>query len=286
MPEKTLVIGATGRVGGELVKLLMRSGKPFRAAARNPSAFAGTLSESAEAVEFDYERPQTFAPALIGIDKVFLVARPGDNNSDKAAAPFIDEAKKAGVRHIVNLTAMGVEQDDSFMLRVLEKYLENSGIPYTHLRPNWFMQNFSSLPMLAEMKATGSLHLPAADAKLSFVDVWDIAAVALAALTDAGHTDKAYTLTGAEALSHFQVMKKLSRASGKTITYVPISEETASQGLEESGFPAQLIERWTDFYRKIRQDLCSPVSPDVELILGRPAISFDQYAADYAETWW
>ena len=283
MSERILVIGSTGKVGGELVKILIRNGKTLRAATRNPSA--RNKEQSVEFVEFDYDRPETFAPALSGIDKVFLVARPGDNHSDKAAEPFIDEAIKARVRLIVNLTAMGVEQDESFMLRILEKNIEKSGIPFVHLRPNWFMQNFNCPPMLAEIRAKGTLHLPAADAKLSFIDVRDIAAVGYAALTEERHSNKAYTLTGKEALSHFDVAEKLSRVSGKKITYVPVSEEMACSGLAKNGVPLELIDRWADFYRKIRLGFCSPVSADVDTLLGRPPISFDQYAGDYAEAW-
>ena len=196
MPQEILIIGATGKVGVELVKLLAKKGETVRAATRSPSTASKRLPRSAEAVEFDFDRPETFAPALQGIVKVFLMARPGDNYADKVAIPFVDLAKKEGVRLIVNLTAMGVEQDDSFMLRVLEKYIEASGIPFVHLRPNWFMQNFDSGPMAADIRATGGLHLPAADAKLSFIDVRDIAAVGLAALTESRHAGNAYTLTG------------------------------------------------------------------------------------------
>jgi uncharacterized protein YbjT (DUF2867 family) len=199
--------------------------------------------------------------------------------------PFIDEAKKAKVEHIVTLTAMGVDQDDTFMLRILEKYIESSGIPYTHLRPNWFMQNFSSGPMFADIRATGALHLPAADAKISFVDVGDIAAVGFAALTTPHHTGNAYTLTGQEALSHSQIVEKLSRVAARTISYVPISEDIARSGLIRAGVPNDLIERWTDFYRKVRQGLCSPISTDIELVLGRSPILFDQFADESAASW-
>ena len=283
MSERILVTGSTGKVGGELVKILIRNRKTFRAAARNPSA--RKMEQSVEFVEFDYDRPETFALTLSGIDKVFLVARPGDNHSDKTAEPFIDEAIKARVCLIVNLTAMGVEQDESFMLRILEKNIEKSGIPFIHLRPNWFMQNFNCPPMLAEILAKGTLHLPAADAKLSFIDVRDIAAVGYAALTEERHSNRAYTLTGKEALSHFDVTEKLSRVSGKKITYVPINEEIARAGLAKNGVPLALIDRWADFYRKIRLGFCSPVTADVDMLLGRPPISFDQYAGDYAEVW-
>jgi uncharacterized protein YbjT (DUF2867 family) len=213
------------------------------------------------------------------------MARPGDNESDKAAAPFIDAAKQEGIAHIVNLTAMGVEEDSSFMLRVLENHLEASGIPYTHLRPNWFMQNFDSGPMFADIRATGALHLPAADAKLSFIDVRDIAAVALEALTGSRHLEKAYTLTGGGALDHFEAVRLISHVAGRTISYVPISEEAAISGLAKSGVNEGHIRRWAEFFEKVRQGRCAPVTRDVENILGRPPISFSQYAQDHADVW-
>jgi uncharacterized protein YbjT (DUF2867 family) len=285
MSKPILVIGATGRVGSELVKLLTQNGESVRAATRNPSTVSSRFHNTVDVVEFDYERPQTFTPALVSIEQVFLTVRPGDNHSDKAAIPLIDAAKKVNVQHIVDLTAMGVEQDDTFMLRILEKHIEASGISYTHLRPNWFMQNLNSGPIFADIKATGALHLPAADAKISFIDVRDIAAAGFAALTETQHAGRAYTLTGKEALSYFQVAEKLSRVAGKVISYVPISEDAAREALVKGAIPTDLIERWTDFHRKVRQGFCSGVSTDIELVLGRSPILFDQYAHDYAASW-
>jgi len=253
-----------------------------RVATRNPSAVSTQFSNL---VELDYDRPATFLPAVTTVEKVFLTVRPGDNHSDEAAAPLIDAAKRAGVRHIVALTAMGVEQDETFMLRKLETYIEASGMAWTFLRPNWFMQNFDSGPMYAEIIGTGSLHLPAGDAKISFIDVRDIASVGLSALTEPRHTGKAYTLTGGESLNHFQVMDKLSKCAGKNLSFVPISAETARQALQQRGVPADLIQRWDDFYQKVRQGLCAPVFPDTETILGRPPTTFDQYVCDYAGAW-
>lgn len=114
MSQKILVTGATGKVGGELVKLLSKNKEVVRAATRRPSTASEGLSRIADVVEFDFLRPETCAPALKGVTKVFLIARPGDNHADKVAMPLIDMAKKQGVRMIVNLTAMGVEQDDFF----------------------------------------------------------------------------------------------------------------------------------------------------------------------------
>jgi len=285
MSNPILVIGATGRVGSELVKLLVANGESVRAATRNPVTNASRFYDAVDVVEFDYERPETFAPALVDVDKIFLSVRPGDNHSDIVSMPLIDLAKKMNVQHIVDLTAMGVEQDDSFMLRKLEKYVESSGMEYTHLRPNWFMQNFNSGPMYTEIMATGELHLPAADAEISFVDVRDIAAVALAAFTQPHHSGKAYTLTGPEALNHFQVVEKISQFKLENISYIPTTEEISRETLEHRNIPVELIERWTDFYRKVRAGLCSTISPDIDSVLGRPPISFDQYVDDYSASW-
>jgi uncharacterized protein YbjT (DUF2867 family) len=285
MSRKTLIIGATGKVGVKLVRMLTEKGEAVRAATRNPSTASARLPSFAEGVEFDFERPQTFTTALTGVANVFLMARPGDNHADKVAIPFIDVAKKEGVRLIVNLTAMGSELDDSFTLRTVEKYVESSGIPYIHLRPNWFMQNFNAGPMLADIRSTGGLHLPASDAKLSFIDVRDIAAVGLAALTEPRHIGNAYTLTGPEALDHYQVVEILSRTAGKKIAYVPLSEEVACAALIRAGVAGDLIERWKNFYQKVRQGLCAPVTHDVESVLGRPAIAFERYAKDHAAAW-
>lgn len=285
MPEKTLIVGATGRVGVELTRLLLERGEAVRAATRNPSAASARLSRGAEAAEFDFDRPETFGPALERAGRVFLMARPGDNRADRVAAPLIDAAKRVGVRLVVSLTAMGVERDDTFTLRLLEKYVEASGIPCVHLRPNWFMQNFDSGPMHSDIRATGALHLPASDAKISFVDARDVAAVGACALTEPRHAGKAYTLTGGEALDHHEVVRILSRAAGRTISYVPLEEAVACAALKKAGVPDGLIERWTNFFRIVRQGLCAPVTRDAEEIMGRAAISFEQYANDHAAAW-
>lgn len=285
MPGKILVICATGKVGVELIKILNNEGNEVRAAARNPQIAATKFSAGVETIEFDYERPETFPKALKGIDKIFLMARPGDNHSDLAAAPLIDEAKKHKIKHIVNLTAFGAEKDEYFMLRKLERYLEASGICFTHLRPNWFMQIFNSGPMYLDIKTTGALHLPAGDAKLSFIDIRDIAAAGAVVLKDDKYINKAYTLTGSESLDHFQAMEIISQAAKKKIPYVPINEESARKALTKAGVPQDVIDRWAAFYKKVREGFCTPVLNDLENIIERKPITFSQYANDYANSW-
>lgn len=285
MQEKILVIGATGRVGSGLVKMLIDAGKKIRVASRQPEKALQQFQNTVESVEFDYNKPQTFAPALKGIDKLFLSVRPGDNHSDKVSMPLIDEAIGAKVKHIVDLTAMGVEKDETFMLRILEKYIESSGIPFTHLRPNWFMQNFTSGPMLEDIKRTGALHLPAGDARISFIDTTDISCAALAAISNSKHYGKAFTLTGERALSHYEVTEIITNVSGKTVNYVPLSEDEAIAKLIENKIPMGLIERWTDFFRKIRKEFCSPVTHDVEYLTGQKPTSFESFARNNSSIW-
>ena len=285
MAGPVLVIGATGTVGSRLVMELGWRGERVRGATRQPAAARRRSGDAAELVEFDFERPETFAPALDGADRVFLIARPGDEQADRVAAPLIDEMKRQGMRHVVNLTAMGVEMLDGMALRKVERHLEDSGIGFTHLRPNFFMQVFSGGPLLTDICSTGAIHVPAADAKISYIDARDIAAVAAAALTEPGHVGKAYTLTGGEALDHHEVARAISEAAGKPVRYVPISEDTARTAIEGGGLSPERAERLIGFYRLVRQGFCAPVSPDVRTVLGRPPISFAQFARDNAACW-
>jgi uncharacterized protein YbjT (DUF2867 family) len=285
MAGKILVIGATGTVGGHLVAQLEQRGEEVRAATREPERAARRTGGPTRYVPFDFERPETFAPALDGADRVFLMARPGDEQADRVAFPLIDEMKRQRIRHVVNLTAMGAETREDFALRKVERYLEDSGLGFTHLRPNFFMQIFSGGPLLQDLQTTGALHIPAAEAKLSFVDARDIAAMAVAALTGPGHAGRAYTLTGPRALDHHEVARALSDAAARTLQYVPLGEEQARQLLAGSGLSSERIERLIGFYRLVRQGFCAPVSSDIETVLGRPPISFARFARDHASCW-
>jgi len=283
--NEILVIGATGKLGSQVVNCLEQLGGEIRGATRNPENPRLRSRSTARFVEFDFERPETFPAALKGIERVFLIARPGDDHSDRVAVPLIEEMKRQSIRHVVDVTAMGVETRDDIALRKMEILLEESGIEFTHLRPNWFMQVFSDGPLLKDMVMTNALHLPTADAKISYVDVRDIAAMAATALTKPGHVNKAYTLTGAEALDHERITAKISKASGRMVTYVPIDDEAARQAILAAGLSMERAERLIGFYRLVRQGFCARVSGDIETILGRPPISFTQFAQDFASCW-
>lgn len=285
MEESILVIGASGRVGGHLVKLLAKRGEKVKAATRTPGVFAEGSGPGMQPVPFDLERPETFGGALEYVDRVFLMARPGDERPEDTAAPLIDAMKTAGVRYVVNLTAMGVEQRPGFGLRKVEQYLENSGMGFTHLRPNWFLQVFGSGPIHADIMATSSFHLPAADAEISYIDARDVSAVACSLLTDPTRREEAFILTGPEPLDHGRIAEAISGVAGRTISYVAIGDEVARHALGGSGLSAERIERLIDFYSLVRRGFCAPVSDAVARVTGKDATRLDDFCADHEACW-
>jgi uncharacterized protein YbjT (DUF2867 family) len=284
MAGRVLVLGATGNVGSALVAALARRGEEVAAATRRPGD-GGAESRAVIRVKFDYDDPSTFAAALSGVDRVFLAVRPGDDEADRTAIPFIDAAKRAGVRRVVALTAMGVENLDGAALRIIERHLEQSGLAWTYLRPNFFMQIFAREPLVTGIRAAGVLCVPAGDAGVSFIDVRDIADVAAAALTASGHEGQAYMLTGPGALTHGEVAALLAGCTGRPIRYEPLDEDRARALLSGSGLPPARVERLLGFYRLVRSGWCSPVSPVVASVLGRPPRSMAAFVREHATVW-
>jgi uncharacterized protein YbjT (DUF2867 family) len=276
---RILVLGATGKVGSALLQRLENRGVPVNAATRLPDK-AVAARPTTQWVHFDLEQPSTFAPALADVSRVFLIARPGDDSPQDLTIPFIDAIKNAGVNHVVNLTAMGTEMRPDFGLFVVEKALETSGLSFTHLRPNFFMQFFTSGLALFQIKNLRQIRVPAGDAALTFIDVNDIADVAVEALLDASHRRKAYTLTGGEPLSHAEVAACISRAASKTIEYVALDEEQARQEIIGAGLPSALADRLISFYRIVRTGAGAFVSSAVKDVLARAPRTF----AEFAET--
>lgn len=278
---KTLVLGATGAIGAQVARGLAATGAPVVRATRRPEALDG------DAVRLDLEEPATFAPALAGVERVFLVARPGDDVPERLALPLIAAMVRAGVRHVVNLSAMGVEQRPDFGLRRVELALEASGMGWTHLRPNWFMEVLAGPGLGPAIRERGVFAIPAGDAAVSYVAAADVAAVAVAALVaPEDHARRAYTLTGPEALNGDAVAALLSAVTAQPVRYLPLTEAAARSALAGSGFPPAWVERLLGFYRLVRAGVTAPVDDAVARVLGRPAVSMarwvDQHAALFA----
>jgi uncharacterized protein YbjT (DUF2867 family) len=290
MVETILVSGATGTVGSEVVKQLSGfSNVNIRAGARSVEKLKDLESgDKVKGVHVDYNKPESLKEALKNVDKLFLLA-PAAPNAEELESNLVNEAKKTGVRYIVKQSVLGADEDADVEImrqhRKSEKIIEESGIPYTFLRPNEFMQNFINFHGHS-IKNNNAFYLPLENARVSVVDVRDIAAVAVKALTENGdnkHNNKTYLITGPEALSYHQMAELLSNATGKKISYVSISEEEARAAMKEMGMDDWLINTISELANYFKKGYASQVSSAVKEVTQKKPISFSQFANDYAQ---
>lgn len=279
--KRILVTGANGNLGGAVVRALINKDITVIAAGTHPENMR--MPQDIEVRKIDYVQPETVTEALRDVDGLFLVAPPLDPEAPAKLNPVIDQAKAAGVRHIVFNSALGVDQNDAAPLRVIEKHLMASGLEYTILRPNFFMENFSS-GFLAPMIAQGGIFLAAGDAGTSFISIEDIAAVAAAAF-EKEHFGAEYNLTGLAALDHAQAAKIISEASGRQIQYHPLTEEAMLQGARDQGMPEGAVQYMGILYSVVRNGWMEAVTGDVEKVTGRPPAAFGDFAQAHAAAW-
>jgi uncharacterized protein YbjT (DUF2867 family) len=274
-----LVTTPNGKVGNNVVKLLQEKGISVRVAAHNvaktQAAFPG-----AEVVAFDFFNPDTWSAALEGVTALYHAA-PGDFPAEPQIE-LIEVAKEAGVKRVVRLSALGVEMGES-PLREVERYLEQSSdLEYTILRPTWFMQNFAT--QHSNTIRNGFLAEPAGDAKTAFIDTRDIAAVAVAALTEEGHHGKAYSLTGSDLLTRYEVVDKLSAELGKSVTYIEQSDDEFRAASQPYLSPVYL-EMLSSLYGAVRAGYAATQTDAVQTLLGREPIDFETFVADHKGAW-
>lgn len=284
--NKILVVGSTGKVGRALIEELARAGEQVRAATRNPAKM--NASDNVEPVLFDYADPATFATALEGSNRVFLMApqEPSDIAPDEFMLPFL-EAAAQGKRKVVLMSSLSAEFDASFEepLRQVELALKRSGLPFVILQPNWFMDNFHTL-WLPPIKEAGVMPLPAADSRCSFVDSRDVAASAAAALRTDRLNGRALALTGPESLTHGEVAAVLSKAAGREIQYVPVDDASFTKSMVDAGLPGDYANYVTGLFHWTRAEkIAAETSSAVEELTGRAPRSLAQYAQDHASAW-
>ncbi len=271
-----LVTGATGNVGGAVLRRLAAEGRAVCALIRSPDQAVG-LPAGVETVIGGFEDEDALACAVAGVDAVFLTTF---NHPDLLVlqANVIRAARAAEVRVVARISGMGADENAEAVYTryhgIGDRQLADSGLGYVLLRPNWFHQNFRW------MATGGAIRLPVGDGRVSFVDVRDIAAVAVAALDDPGLWNQAFTLTGPEALSHAEVADILSGTTGRRVVFEGLSDDawTAESGMD-AGAAAAMI----GLFRGIREGGAARVTDDVARVTGRPAIAFADFARDHAD---
>jgi uncharacterized protein YbjT (DUF2867 family) len=277
-----LITGATGRVGGATLKQISNAGVKVRALVRNAEKAALVANPQVETVIGDLAQPCSLDAALDGITAALLVS-PLDPHQVEIQGNFIDAAKRAGRVHVVKISGLETALDSAVRSgrwhAQTEKHLEDSGLPFTHLRPPFFMQNI--LRFAPAIRAGGEFTGSLDQGKVAMIDVADIAAVAATTLTTTAHIGKAYILTGPEALSYGDVAERLSQILGRTIIYKNVPLTIMRDRLLTSDMPAWHVDVQVDFSVALSAGHASAVTTTVETVTGRPARTLEQFLREH-----
>lgn len=278
-----LVVGATGQVGGAVVRELSDAEVPFRALVRSPEKADDLRGYDVEIVVGDLGQPESLDDALRGVTAALLVTPPGPHQPDLEGA-FADAAARATERpHVVKLAVLGWE-DGAFALarwhRAAVGRLVATGQPHTVLASNSFFQN-----LLAGARgiAGGVLSQPDVDAPISFVDVRDVGAVAAHVLQKpAAHEGRSYAVTGPEALTYSQVAGRLGAVLGHEVRYQPAGDEQVREAMVSAGMPDAVAASLVELAGVQRTGASGGVTDEVTKATGRPARSLEDFARDHA----
>ena len=269
MIPNTLVTGATGTVGREVVKALQTRGSALRAGVRDERKAQDTLGTNTSTVHFDFEQPSTFESATREVDRIFLLGPPMDLHLDQLVDPFISYLKEKGIRRVVYLSAFGAELMEGLPFHTkVERKLKDLSFDWTILQPSFFSQNFRNYEY-ENVTERGVTFMPAGDGKAGFVDVRDVGEVAAEALTDDQHIHQTYVLTGPETLSYQQAAHLLTEIIGKPIEYPAPSPDVYASTLQEAGAPDHVATYMNEVYGLIRDGKVDRISDAVERVLHR-----------------
>ncbi len=275
-----LVIGATGHVGREVVRILKTGGHDVRVMTRDRNGADDLGVAPGEVVEGDLRDRASLPAAVEGIETAYY-ATPDPEDNIVMLENFLASAKPAGVRHVVRLSARSadINSTDDLARRhgVAEQVLERSGLEWTHIQPSWFMQ------MMFGYAPGGRMELPGGEGRIGWIDTRDIAELAVKVLTEPGHDGKCYSISGPEALSYGDLARIMSEATGREFVYVDMAPEAYRERQIALGNEAWSVDLRLQLYVNIRAGRYGGLSDGFEKAMGRPATAFAEFAKDCAE---
>ena len=264
----SLVLGSTGKTGRRIVQQLEALGVTVRGGSRSATPI------------FDWNRESSWDACLHNVDSIYInyapdLAMPGATDSIQA---LVDRAKMQGIKHLVILSGRGEEE-----AQACERIVQESGLTWTIVRASWFNQNFSE-GAFYDMVMAGQITLPAGNVTEPFVDVDDIAEVAVAALTDSRHHGQLYEVTGPELLTFSDVAAELTRATQRPITYQRVPHEAFVAGAAQSGAPKDVTWMLAYLFSTVLDGRNSYLTDGVQRALGRAPTSFSDYAKNFTNS--
>jgi uncharacterized protein YbjT (DUF2867 family) len=266
--KTTLVLGAKGMTGRRVAERLTARGLPVRLGSRSGEP------------PFDWNDEATWAPVLRNVDSVYITYQP-DLAVPGAAATVGSFAKLAVDRGARRLVLLSGRNEEGALLG--ERAVQDSGADWTIVRSSFFAQNFGE-GLFLEAVRSGEVVFPADDVAEPFVDAEDIADVAVAALTEDGHTGRLYEVTGPRLLTFPEAIAEIATAAGREIRYVPVSLEEYAAMLTEYQVPAEVVQMLTGVFAEVLDGRNAHLTDGVQRALGRPPRDFAEYARDTAAT--
>lgn len=275
--EKILIIGSSGTVGSEIAKILDNLGFDLLLATSKEPKLKNQ-------VRINLATGEGVHNAFEGVDKAFLISPPGYADQYTVLSPLIQESKRRGLKKIVLMTAMGANAVETAPFRRAEIELEKSGLKYNIIRPNWFFQNFNSF-WLNDIVTKDKILLPAGNAKVSFIDARDIAAVAAKLLTTSNFDNRDFDITGPEAIDHNDVAQAISETSGRKVIYQETDPEILKNKLLQVGLPKEYVEFLLMILQFLKAGYSAAVTDNVKQITGSKPRDLKQYANDHKQFW-
>jgi len=279
-----LLTGATGKTGAEIARVLTEQGMPLRALVRDAAKAAALETSGVELVVGDMADEASLGRALEGVERAALILA-NSEQQERLEKQFIDAAARAGTRHVVKLSSMeanpGVGTPIAALHFEVEHHLRESGMHWTMVRPNFFMQNL--LASAGTIREQQKFFLPMGRARTGMSDIRDVAAVMAAALSGAGHEDRSYDVTGPELLSFHDVAARFSEALGTSISYVDMPLDAYRQMLARFVDSAWQLDAVCDLFAGIVAGGLEHITDTVSQVLGRAPISLAQFIQDHLE---
>lgn len=231
----------------------------------------------------DLGKPHTLDAAFAGVDKVLLIT-PVSPDAVELGKNAIAAAKKAGNPHVVQVTANVPEPVNETEVgrqrTVAEAELRKAGLPYTIIRPTFFMQN--TMMAIQTVASDGVIYMPCGEGRMGMIDIRDVGATVAEVLTSSGHEGKTYILTGPASISLSDVAANLSSVLNKDVTYVSVPVEAARKAMVDLGMPGWMADMYNELFKNFSQNGANFATDDVEKIIGHPATSYKQFAQDFA----